>query len=116
MRARAVLDSLRNADAQCDVWAAQCLGEMKDPAAVDELIWALTNKADVQTCDGVLGVRSESVRALQKLNDRRALAPLKALAAASPRQVLSSGASGCSTQPESLDLIEGAIRGFEEAP
>jgi PBS lyase HEAT-like repeat len=96
--------------AECDLWAVKCLGEIKTPAAQQQLINVLTTKTDVETCDGVLPVRSLAVGLLGDGGQPAAIPPLERHLASKPRATLSAGASGCSARPEPEAEIREALR------
>ncbi len=97
----------------CDYWAVQCLADFDTPEARDIMIEVLKTKADVQTCDGVIPVRSHAVRYLGDSGDISAVEPLRALMASEPMETLSAGATGCDANAEDLELIQAAISKLE---
>jgi HEAT repeat protein len=86
---------------------------MRTQEAYDALIEVLGSKADVQTCDGVHPVRGLAVEALGRSGYSKAIGPLRTYMASSPRQVLSSGATGCAAQLEDTRQAEKAVRAIE---
>ena len=50
--------------AECDLWAVMCLGKFRSQDAVDALIRVLETKSDIETCDGVLPIRTTAVNLL----------------------------------------------------
>lgn len=84
----------------CDLWAVRCLGTIGSPEATAALIRVLDAKADVETCDGVIPVRSTAVSLLGEIGDRSAVEPLRRLAAIRPMMPMSAGASGCPEREE----------------
>ena len=107
------LRSLLTEGHDCDFWAVRCLSDMKSPQATKELLNVLSTKTDVETCDGVSPIRSYAVAYLGDSGDPSAIEPLQALLASSPTATLSSGAVGCSGQPEDLSAIRSAIEKLE---
>ncbi|HMQ57755.1 MAG TPA: HEAT repeat domain-containing protein [Rhizobiaceae bacterium] len=97
-------------DSQCELWAVHCLGDEATPQAYTLLAGVLKEKADVQTCDGVVPVRSEAARLLGQSGDPAMAPALEAYVASDPRQVLSSGATGCDARPEDIRPAIEAIR------
>lgn len=102
--------NIRHAEANCKLWAASCLRYNKDVSAVPALVKALSENADLQTCDGVIGIRTAIVVALGSLGDKSAIEPLKQYINSSPFQKLSPSGRGCIAEPESLDPAQIAIR------
>ncbi len=97
----------------CDLWAVQCLADMKSPEAVTAMIDVLTRKTDVETCDGLRPIRTSAVVYLGNAGDRRALPALRQHLASNPTASLSAGASGCSAGPEDTTIIRDAISKLE---
>lgn len=77
-----------------------CLASIGTQEALDVLADALPRISDVQTCDGVIQIRSAAVEALVANRYRKAEQALRAYIASRPRQTLSAGASGCAAQEE----------------
>lgn len=102
--------NLRHTEANCKLWAATCIRYNKDVSAVPALVKALSENADLQTCDGVIGIRTAIVVALGSLGDKSAIEPLKQYINSSPYQKLSPSGAGCIAKPESLDPAQIAIR------
>ncbi len=57
----------------CDLWAVQCLGGLPGSGAVAPLIEVLRTKTDIETCDGVLPIRTFAVSSLGRIGDRAAI-------------------------------------------
>ncbi len=107
------LDPLRmlfTEDHDCDLWAVQCLMAFDTPEARQAMVRVLSEKSDVQTCDGVRPVRTYAVRYLGNSGDPSALPPLRKLLESKPTQRLSSGAAGCEPGPEDTTEIQNAIK------
>jgi hypothetical protein len=94
---------------ECDHWAVQCLGEMPGQEATAALVGVLATKRDVETCDGVVPVRSAAVELLGRRGDRSAVAALRALLAGPRPMQLSPGAVGCRAGNESDAVVRRAI-------
>jgi hypothetical protein len=97
----------------CDYWAVQCLADFDTQEARQIMIEALKTKADVQTCDGVVPVRSRAIEYLGNSGDISAIEPLRNLMASQPMQTLSAGATGCEAKGEDLEFIRTAISKLE---
>ena len=107
------LDPLRmvfTEDHDCDLWAVQCLMAFDTPEARQAMIRVLSEKTDIQTCDGVRPVRTYAVRYLGNSADPSAVPPLRKHLESKPRQRLSSGAAGCVPGPEDTTEIQDAIK------
>ena len=98
----------------CEIWAVQCLMEFVSPNARQVMINILRSKTDVETCDGVIPVRTYAVKYLGDSGDPSAIVPLEELLQSDPVETLSSGATGCQPGPESLESIRSAISKLEE--
>ena len=108
------LRSLLTEEHDCDMWAIQCLSEFKSPEAVEVMHWVLTQKSDVETCDGARPVRSYAVKYLGENGDPSSIPVLQKLIQSNPIAKLSIGARGCSPKPESLADIRAAILKLQE--
>lgn len=97
----------------CDMWAIQCLGEIKSSTANDVMIWVLEHKSDVETCDGIRPIRSLAVQYLGEYGDQAAIQSLTRLKNSNPVATLSRGASGCTAKLENSDKIQEAITKIE---
>ena len=95
--------------AECEAWAARCLGTLREPGVVPALTRMLETHADVETCDGVIAVRSVAVEVLAGIGDTSALPALRRLRASDPRMKLSPGGTGCEARPEGTAAIDRAI-------
>ncbi|MCB1521823.1 MAG: hypothetical protein KDJ37_14795 [Hyphomicrobiaceae bacterium] len=104
-----VIDLLVSSEDECDLWAVQCLGTIMSEQSTTVLIRVLDTKRDVETCDGVLPVRSQAVALLGLRADPRAIAPLERLLSSRPKMKLSPGAVGCEPRPEDAGVIEQAL-------
>ena len=113
LRAFHLFDLLARERHTCDLWAVRCLGRIGGPDAVQALVRVLATKADVETCDGVVPVRSMAVAVLGSLGDPSAVEPLRRLKASRPHRRLSAGASGCPAGPEGDHAIDEALRRLE---
>ncbi len=109
-----VADLLFSAEDECDLWAVKCLGTINSAQSTKALIGVLESKADVETCDGVLPVRSEAVTLLGLRADATAIAPLERLLASRPRMKLSSGAVGCAPRLEDDTVIARALEKLKQ--
>jgi len=101
-------------DEECELWAVRCLGELRSPDAVSTLIGVLDTKADIETCDGVIPVRSTAVSLLGEIGDKSAIDPLKRLMMQNPKTKLSIGASGCNAQFEGIETVKKALSKLEK--
>lgn len=93
----------------CDEAAVMCLAEMNSPQAHEVLITVLRDKANVQTCDGTYPIRTAAVKALGDSGHAPAIPALEAYRDSAPVETLSSGASGCSANPEPLEPVAEAL-------
>lgn len=93
----------------CDEAAVLCLGEIKTPASYDALIGVLRSKTNIETCDGGYPIRSLAVEFLGESRYTPAIEPLRELLASGPVETYSSGASGCSADPEPVEVITDAL-------
>ena len=84
--------------------------EFDTPEARQAMIRVISEKTDVQTCDGVRPIRTYAVRYLGNSGDPSALPPLQKHLESKPKQRLSSGAAGCKPGPEDITEIHDAIR------
>jgi len=112
-RARGIrpLDALLLEQHHCDLWAVQCLGDLATPAARQALAGVLRSKADVETCDGVVPIRSEAIRLLGAGGDRAFAYVLQRLKDDGPRMMArSEGATGCETRTEDDRVLDEALR------
>lgn len=97
----------------CDEAAVLCLGEIGTQAAHETLLKVLENKADIETCDGVYAVRSGAVKILGASGYKPAIAALEKHLASEPVESYSSGASGCSADPEPVEVIIEALENLK---
>lgn len=109
---RVGINSHRNQDKLCVLWAAECLGFVKSPEVVPVLTQALKTEANIQTCDGVIPIRSKIIIALGRIGDKRAIAPLEEYIKSNAHEKLSAGAmrAGVSNCPLKPELKEPAIK------
>ncbi len=82
---------------------------MKNRAAYEALISVLTTKSDIETCDGIYPIRTRAVELLGESGYASAVEPLKRHLASNPVGTLSGGASGCTAEPEPVDVIVEAL-------
>ena len=103
------LRSLLVEDHDCDLWAVQCLSTFKTALAGETMLWVLEHKSDIETCDGVIPIRSYAIQYLGDFGDKSAIPALTRLKNSQPTARLSGGASGCLAKPENPQKIEAAI-------
>ena len=109
LRPFSVMDLLFRETAECEASAVRCLGTLRGSDVVPALTRVLETHADVETCDGVIPVRSVAVDLLGEMGDASALAALQRLRETHPRMKLSPGATGCQARPEGTEAIDRAI-------
>jgi hypothetical protein len=103
----------RNPAHLCDIAAIECLGRLRSTAAITALTRLLETKADVETCDGVLPVRTTAVKVLAVSGQAAAIEPLRRLLTAPRKMRLSGSAAGCVPQEEPAKPIIEAITKLE---
>lgn len=109
MRGLNPLRALLTTSHDCDLWAISCLKQFHSPDAIQVAITVLHKKTDIETCDGVLPIRSYAVSYLAENGDDTAIEPLERLLKSNPTSKLSVGASGCVARPEDTDEITRAL-------
>jgi hypothetical protein len=113
---RVGLWSVRNLHEHCVMWAAACLGNARNVDAVPALIHALRVRSNVQTCDGVIPVRSTIATAIGLIGDKKAISALQMYIRTPIFETLSSGASGCAPKPESKVPASDALDRLQKGP
>jgi hypothetical protein len=108
-----VWERQRNPAQLCDIAAIKCLGHLHSAAAITALTRLLETKADVETCDGVLPVRTTAVKVLAASGQAAAIEPLRRLLTAQRKMMLSGGAAGCVAPREPAKPIIEAIAKLE---
>ena len=90
------------------LWIGGCQRHTLQSLSVPQLIRALDQQRNLQTCDGLLAKRADIATRLGELGDQQAIDPLIQVLRSADEDVLSSGASGC--QPGQHNTYPAAIK------